>query len=120
MIYDSLREFADYNRKNPTEAEHILWQCLRRKGLGVKFRRQHAIDEFIADFACLEQQLILEVDGGYHEDPLQQEGDLRRSTILGNLGYRVLRFTNEEILFDIDNVLAKIRQNINYTNLENP
>ena len=55
MIYDSLRVYADANRKNPTLAEDMLWQVLRRKGLGVKFRRQHPIDEFIADFVCLDE-----------------------------------------------------------------
>lgn len=119
LIYDSLKEYADFNRKNPTEAEHVLWQCLRKKGLGVKFRRQHAIDQFIADFACHEEQLVIEVDGGYHDDPIQREDDLRRSQLLAALGYRVLRFSNDEILFDIEKVLTIIRQNILFTNIEN-
>lgn len=117
MIYGSLREYADHQRKNPTEAEYQLWQCLRRKALGVKFRRQHAIDDFIADFACLEEQLVIEVDGGYHNDPKQQEDDDRRTSILCTKGYRVLRFKNEEILFDIENVLIRIREQIKFTEI---
>jgi len=90
---------------------------LRRKSLGVKFRRQHPIDEFIADFACLEEQLVIEVDGGYHDDPLQQEDDERRTSILVAKGYRILRFKNEEVLLDIENVLTKIRDNIRFTKI---
>lgn len=117
MIYGSLREYADNNRKNPTEAEYQLWQCLRRKALGVKFRRQHAIEDFIADFVCIEEQLVIEVDGGYHNDVQQQEDDERRTSILNARGYRVLRFKNEEILFDIENVLTKIREHIKFTTI---
>lgn len=119
LVYGTLKEYADHNRKNPTEAEWFLWQNIKGKQLGVKFRRQHAIDEFIADFACLEESLVIEVDGGYHNDPLQQEADARRSFILEELGYRILRFTNEQVLYDIDSVLSQIRANIIFTEIEN-
>ena len=117
MIYDSLRVYADANRKNPTLAEDMLWQVLRRKGLGVKFRRQHPIDEFIADFVCLDEQLVIEVDGGYHELPEQREDDERRTAILGQRGFRVLRFTNEEVLYHIDDVKQKIKAHILYADI---
>lgn len=116
-IYDSLRVYADTNRKNPTLAEDMLWQVLRRKGLGVKFRRQHPIDEFIADFVCLDEQLVIEVDGGYHESPEQREDDERRTALLGMRGFRVLRFTNDEVLYRIEDVKRVIREHIVFTEI---
>jgi leucyl-tRNA synthetase len=100
---------ARENRKNPTEAENALWQMLRDKGIGYKFRRQHLIDRFIVDFVCLEKSLIVEVDGGYHDNPEQAEADKQRTEILNNLGYTVIRFKNEEVIADTDNVLSKIK-----------
>lgn len=100
---------ARENRKNPTEAEDALWQMLRDKGIGYKFRRQHLIDRFIVDFVCLEKSLIVEVDGGYHENQEQVEADKQRTEILNNLGYTVIRFKNEEVIADTDNVLNKIK-----------
>lgn len=66
LTYGLLRENAMRNKRNPTEAESIMWTLLRRKQLGVIFRRQYIIDEFIVDFVCLSKQLIIEVDGKYH------------------------------------------------------
>lgn len=100
---------ARENRKNPTEAEDALWQMLRDKGIGYKFRRQHLIDRFIVDFVCLEKSLIVEVDGGYHGNQEQAEADKQRTEILNNLGYTVIRFKNEEVIADTDNVLGKIK-----------
>ncbi|MDH6310100.1 leucyl-tRNA synthetase [Dysgonomonas sp. PFB1-18] len=102
---DNARE----NRKNPTEAENILWQMLRGKALGYKFRRQHLIDRFIVDFVCFEKGIIIEVDGGYHNTPEQKEYDEQRSAILTDLGYQILRFSNEEVIGNIDEVLTKIK-----------
>ncbi|MCS6795776.1 MAG: DUF559 domain-containing protein, partial [Raineya sp.] len=95
--WKKLKEFARNNRKNPTEAENILWQTLRNRNLGVKFRRQHAIDGFIVDFVCLERSLIIEVDGAVHLAKEQQELDQIRTEYLEYLGYRVIRFTNDEV-----------------------
>lgn len=97
------------NRKNPTEAENALWQMLRGKSIDYKFRRQHLIDRFIVDFVCFEKGLIIEVDGGYHNTEEQQEADKQRSSILEGLGYNILRFSNEEVLANTDEVLAKIK-----------
>lgn len=119
MLYDTLREYADENRKNPTLAEDMLWQILRRKGMGVKFRRQHAIGAFIADFVCLDEQLVIEVDGGYHETPEQREDDELRTAILNQMGYRVLRFTNDEVLYHIDDVRQSILRQIIFTDINN-
>lgn len=102
---DNARE----NRKNPTEAENALWQSLRNKNIGYKFRRQHLIDRFIVDFVCFEKSLIVEVDGGYHNTPEQKEYDEQRTKSLEELGYHVIRFSNEEVITDIDEVITKIR-----------
>ena len=89
-----------------------MWQCLRGKALGVKFRRQHIIGFFIADFCCVEKNLIVELDGGYHQLPEQQVSDKERQTWLEGAGYKVLRFSNEDIEFRIESVLEIIKQNI--------
>ena len=101
-------------RQNLTPAERVLWQELRsRKLLNTKWRRQENIGQFIADFLCKEHKLIVEVDGGIHE--LQYEYDQRRTEIINVLGYRVLRFQNEEILGTISHVLKKISEEITHS-----
>ncbi|MCF8357551.1 MAG: isoleucine--tRNA ligase [Prolixibacteraceae bacterium] len=109
MIYPLLRELADKQKNNPTEAEEFLWNNLRGKNLeGYKFRRQHIIDQFIADFVCLEKQLIVEVDGKIHNLPENQISDAERTDRLKELGYKVIRFKNEEVLGNIEGVLDLI------------
>ncbi|QHL87544.1 methionine synthase [Nibribacter ruber] len=109
--WEALLNFSRDGRKNPTVAEDILWPELRGKKLeGHKFRRQHPIHEFIADFVCIRKMLVIEVDGEYHTK--QQEYDALRSEVLNSLGYRVLRFTNEEILQETPLVLEKIKQTL--------
>lgn len=97
-------------RKNPTLAEDTLWQRLRHGKLGVKFRRQHRIDRFIVDFYAREPRLIIEVDGPIHET--QQEYDAWRQSVLEHLGYRVLRFTNDDVLENVEGVIQVIREAI--------
>ena len=106
--YKLLKELQQKNKKKSTQAETILWECLRTKKLGYKFRRQHIIDEFIVDFICLEKRLVIEVDGGYHDNPEQKEADKLRTDILNELRFRVIRFTNEEIIGNIDATQKKI------------
>ena len=108
-MYSVLKERAEEMRKNPTEAEAVLWNALRAKGLGVKFRQQHIIEDFIVDFYCNEYKVTVEVDGGYHNEADQMKSDAERTARLNELGYTELRFTNEEILHDLDNVLKKIK-----------
>ena len=105
-----LQEKDKEMRVNPTQAEAILWQQLRGKGLGYKFRQQHLIDDFIADFVCLSKKLIIEVDGKIHD--FQQEKDAERTQILENLGYKVIRFKNEEVIGNLDKVLETIKLNL--------
>ena len=95
-------------RKNQTEAESILWQRLRAKQLGVRFRKQHLIDRYIVDFVCISKKLIIEIDGRYHETTEQKEQDQIRTETLNSLGFEVIRFKNEEIIADTDRVVAEI------------
>lgn len=106
--YRILKDFARENRKNMTEAESVLWNSIRNKGLGVKFLRQHIIGDYIVDFVCQETGLIIEVDGGYHSEPCQKEDDETRTRYLESKGFKVIRFTNEEILFNIESVINKV------------
>ena len=104
-----LKEFARNNRKNQTEAEARLWERLRKNQvLGLKFRRQHAIQDFIADFVCIEKRLVIEVDGEIHDQ--QREYDQVRTEFLNANGFNVIRFTNNEVNKDIDFVIERIKQ----------
>ena len=113
LEYPLLWKFAKENRNNPTEAERLLWFYLSNKQLGVRFRRQHVIGQYIADFACLEKMLIVELDGGYHSLPEQQISDEQRTSDLERLGYRVIRITNEELFHGINLGLTKIKNALN-------
>ncbi len=107
--YKLLKDFAKQNRDNATPAEEALWTLLSGKKLeGYKFRRQHIIGDVIVDFVQLGKKLIVEIDGGYHNHPEQQQLDKARESYLNNIGYKVVRFTNEEVIGDTDNVLARI------------
>ena len=112
-------EFAKQMRKEYTEAEDVLWQQLRANKLGVKFRRQHPIEAYIADFTCLHSALIIEVDGGYHETAEQKIYDDERTRILNEIGFTVLRFSNEEVLQHIEGVLEKIKKQLTKSESEN-
>lgn len=108
--YDLLKANAEKNRKNPTEAESILWDMLKGNNIGLHFRRQHIILDYIVDFICIEKGLVIELDGGYHNDPEQKEYDERRTAHLQQLGYTELRFANEELLTNPDAVIARIKE----------
>jgi len=112
IIKDSLQH-AKGMRKEPTEAESLLWEALRRKNLGVKIRRQHPIGVFIADFVSLEKRLIIEVDGGYHTTTEQIDIDLARTFELEQKHlFKVIRFTNEEVINNTDAVVSKINETL--------
>ena len=106
--YQLLQDKAREMRRNPTEAESALWNFLSGDKMGVHFRRQHPVFGYIPDFVCLKERLIIEIDGGYHLAEEQQEMDLERTEYLNQMGYVVLRFTNESVLNDIDTVLEEI------------
>ena len=100
-------------RKRATHAEQILWQRLRRHEVnGLKFKRQHRIGRYIVDFYCGSRKLIVELEGGIHMKESQREYDDRRFEQFHTTGYRILRFRNEEVLEDIDGVLARIVESI--------
>ena len=103
-------ENAKINRKNPTEAESIVWNALRSRNIGYKFRRQHPIENHIIDFICLDVWLVIEIDGGYHNNPEQKNADEIRDTRLRELGFTIMRFTNEEITGNLENVLKTIQE----------
>jgi very-short-patch-repair endonuclease len=94
-------------RRNQTDAEQLLWARLRaRRFCGLKFRRQEVLGPYVVDFACLERKVVIEVDGGQHAE--QALKDAARTGYLKALGYRVIRFWNDEVLRDPDAVLEEI------------
>jgi len=98
-------------REESTPAEEILWERLRdRQFLGLKFRRQVPIGPYVADFYCHERKLVLELDGGIHEEEPQRAHDENRDSNLAALGFKILRFTNTELLQDLDSILEKVQQ----------
>ncbi len=111
-IYHLLLEKAKYNRNHPTDAERMLWNYLQTNIMGVHFRQQHPVMDYIPDFACLKLKLLIEVDGGYHFEGEQPEKDAERTRNLESEGYTIIRFTNKEVLNNIDNVLERISQTI--------
>ena len=104
-----LTKAAKSLRKNSTEVETVLWRRLRAKQIeGVKFRRQQPIGNFIVDFVSFENRLVIELDGGQHAK--HREKDIRRDKVLAELGFKVLRFWNNDILENMQGVLEVIRK----------
>jgi very-short-patch-repair endonuclease len=100
-----LQDQARFLRRNMGDAEKKLWYHLRRRKMaGFRFRRQVPIGGYIADFACLSGRLIVEVDGGQHNEPDNETLDATRTALLESMGYRVLRFWNSNMLTEIDSV----------------
>lgn len=108
QAYTTVENNAIKNRKVMTAAEQALWEQLRGNRLGVHFRRQHVVGMYVADFVSLKNHLIIEVDGDYHSTPAQQLLDAERTRYLQGKGFRVIRFTNQEVLTDIESVMSKI------------
>jgi very-short-patch-repair endonuclease len=102
-----ITSFARQLRRTMTDAEMRLWQHLRsRRLLGFKFRRQVPIGYYVVDFACLDAQLVIEVDGGQHAE--RESEDQRRTDWLSSQGFRVLRFWNDDVLLRTDIVLERV------------
>lgn len=99
-------------RREMTPAEKLLWQEVRAKKLGVRFRRQQVIQGFIVDFYCHKAALVVEVDGDIHD--LQKEEDERREKALSALGLRVVRFGNDEVVRELSAVVGKIKEAISH------
>ncbi|WP_420386687.1 vitamin B12 dependent-methionine synthase activation domain-containing protein [Roseivirga sp.] len=101
--YEKLKEFAQELRKNETEAERILWANIRDGQLdGFKFRRQHIIGKYIADFVCLKLKLIIEIDGSIHQLPEVKDNDQFRTEWLESQGFKVIRLTNREVISQLE------------------
>ncbi len=110
--YMLLKEFAKKNKQHPTEAEKLLWECLRGKNLWFKFNRQHIVGDYIVDFICIEKSLVVEVDGGYHSEYEQIQKDEMRTESLRRMGFRVIRFANEDVYGRIQDVIDKIKEEL--------
>lgn len=108
--YGDLKQFKQELSRNPTAAEEHLWNFLRRDQLGVRFRRQHIIGSFIADFVSLSHSLIIEVDGEIHNGQTVEDG--ARTENLIERGFMIIRFTNDEVIHDTEKVLKKIKQQL--------
>jgi len=111
--YGLLKEFARENRKHQTIAESVLWEHLRHNQLGAEFRRQHIVSDYIVDFVSLDKNLIIEVDGAYHAEREQEEDDMVRTLHLEQIGFQVLRFKNEDVQYNVQNVLERIKNELN-------
>lgn len=107
-------KYAKELRNNPTQAEQILWEYLKNKQLGAKFRRQHPISNYIADFYCHKLRLVIEIDGDYHADVEQMRYDKFRSEELEKFEIKVIRFSNKQVLNDIEFVLKQLKQEISF------
>jgi ATP-dependent DNA helicase RecG len=114
LSYKSIREYRDELKKNPTVAEKIMWEHFKNKKTGYKIRRQHIIDDFIVDFVCLSKKVVIEIDGKIHLK--QKEIDEIRTLRLNELGYEVIRFTNEEVFSNSDLVAFKTKEKLDILN----
>ena len=114
VLYNLLKEKAKEMRNKPTEAEKMLWNVLSNKGIeNYKFRRQHIIGEYIVDFVCLEKRFVIEVDGSVHNELEQIEHDKHRTEWLESIGFKIIRFTNNQVLSDLFNTIENIRKELN-------
>jgi len=101
---------ATKNRNNLTESELAFWNEVKGDKLGCRFRRQHPIGEFIADFYCHKYLLVVEIDGEYHDDPDQKRQDLYRTNEIERCGIKIIRFTNYQVLHEIESVITTIKE----------
>ena len=109
--YKYVKDFRENLKKNPTDAEKLIWEFLRNKKTGHKIRRQHVIDNFIVDFVCLRKKVIVEIDGEIHLQ--QQESDLLRTNTLNEKGYKVIRFANADVFANPVLVVERIKEILN-------
>ena len=111
LYNNRLRKFARDNRNGGTKAEACLWKyALSKKKLGYTVKRQRPVLNYIADFMCQDLNLIIEVDGSIHDSPEAQEKDRVRQRELESAGFRVVRFTNEEVLKNMDSVRSVLAE----------
>ncbi|PKQ63059.1 hypothetical protein BZG02_09835 [Labilibaculum filiforme] len=122
MFYNAkphIFEKAKYLRENMTLAELKLWDLLKEKQVqNLRFRAQHPIDIFIADFYCYPLKLVIEVDGGIHQSSEQKEYDIGREAEINHWGIKIIRFTNNEIEEDLNKVIDEINKICSIQKLE--
>ena len=121
MKYSKARTLARNNRKHPTHAERLFWQVVRNRNFnGLKFNRQFLLkyklndsvdNYFIADFYCHEKRLIVEIDGEIHKEKKLYDHD--RSRIISSMGIRIIRFENDDIIYNLDIVIQRLEREIN-------
>ena len=111
----SIFEHARFLREHATPTERMLWQRIRNNQLGVKFRRQHPIGNYIADFYCHKFKLVIELDGKYHNRDNQKKADSLRDMDMKVLGIKVLRFDDDDVVNDLETVITKIKKYIEHT-----
>ncbi len=105
-----MEKFRKELRNNPTKAESMLWKALQKRQLeGRKFRRQHSLNNYIVDFLCPKEKLVVELDGKVHNNPVNQQYDYKRTKVLEKLGFKVLRFENSLVFEQMDMVLDAIK-----------
>lgn len=108
IVNSNIRNIASLNKKNLTKQEVILWRFLKNKQLGLVFRKQYPVkNKYIVDFICLNKKLIIELDGSQHVD---NEKDMERTKYLENIGFKVLRFWNNEINENVHGVVEDIKR----------
>jgi very-short-patch-repair endonuclease len=116
MLYrtdENLTELAKELRKNQTKEEKKLWQYLKNKQInGIKFRRQEPINRFIVDFISYEKRIIIELDGGQHNQNDMKVKDTIRDKSLNKLGFKVLRYWNNDVLSNIEGVIEDIKSKL--------
>lgn len=122
-MQEDIRVICRRFRKNQTKAEKVFWDKSRNRQIDgykilrqypIRFEMDNTIHFFIADFYCHEAKLVIEIDGGIHET--QKDYDKMREQIIGQLGYRIIRFSNEEVLNNIDNVLLRLKDALSNNN----
>ncbi len=113
-VYPHIKDARKDLIKNPTCAEYILWDYLRNRKTSYKIRRQHIIDKYVVDFVCLSKKLVIEIDGGIHLQ--QKEKDELRTTDLNHLGYKVIRFSNDEVFDNPIFVAQRIKDELDCIN----
>ena len=105
-------QYAEVLRKNMTEAEKIVWERLCKNQLDVRIRRQHPIFKYIADYYCHELKLVIEIDGGIHLTHENKEYDINRDVTLIEFGIQIIRFTNDQVINNLDQIIEEIKRKI--------
>ena len=113
-------QYAEVLRKNMTVAEKIIWERLCKNKLGVRIRRQHPVWKYITDYYCHELKFIIEIDGGIHLSKENKEYDIGREVALNEFGIEIIRFTNDQVITEIEHVIEVIEEKITELKRRNP